>query len=251
MAKKNKKNSQQTISSNPNDISQNQEQGEDDITKLKNIITSLQKKVTNLEDKVEKLDTKVESLESELKIAKNCSEVLSTEVDRLQQYSRRNCLIVSGIPVKQNETTEDLKEAFQKEVLKDMGVQEEEYDFEYDKIHRVGKADGRKQNLIIRFRSHQFPSDVYHDRKRIKNKNIKIKPSLTKKRTTLLRHATAQTNEDENVDFCFADVNGNIKIRFRNKYKGRYVHTIENIQDFEGLMDTEDDDDDDDNVSEF
>ena len=38
----------------------------------------------------------------------------------------------------------------------------EEFDFEYDKIHRHGKVNGIKQNVIVRFRSNQYPSDLYY-----------------------------------------------------------------------------------------
>ena len=63
----------------------------------------------------------------------------------------------------------------------------EEFDFEYDKIHRHGKVNGTKQNVIVRFRSHQYPSDLYYARKKIKNRNIRLRPSLTKKSTEPLR----------------------------------------------------------------
>ena len=42
----------------------------------------------------------------------------------------------------------------------------EEFDFEYDKIHRHGKVNGTTQNVIVRFRSHQYPSDLYYARKK-------------------------------------------------------------------------------------
>ena len=58
----------------------------------------------------------------------------------------------------------------------------EELDFEYNKIHRHGKVNGTKQNVIVRFRSHQYPSDLYYAREKIRNRNIRLKPSLTNKR---------------------------------------------------------------------
>ena len=92
---------------------------------------------------------------------------------------------------------EDLERSFEKNVIKDMGENsKEEYDFEYDKIHRHGKVNGTKQNVIVRFRSHQYPSDLYCARKKIKNCNIRLKPSLTKKRTELLRNATERIEDD-------------------------------------------------------
>ena len=92
----------------------------------------------------------------------------------------------------------------------------EEFDFEYDKIHRHGKVNGTTQNVIVRFRSHQYPSDLYYARKKIKNRNIRLKLSLTKKRTELLRNATERMEGDniQGMQFVYTDFNGNIKVVF-------------------------------------
>ena len=145
-----------------------------EVTELKAIVESLQSKVTTLEKKVGTLENKVEVLESTLLVSQNTSDNLSEELDKqsveldqLHQYSRRNCIIASGIPIKRNETCEDLKRSFEKNVIKDMGENsKEEFDFEYDKIHRHGKVNSTEQNVIIRFRSHQCPSDLYYARKK-------------------------------------------------------------------------------------
>ena len=44
----------------------------------------------------------------------------------------------------------------------------EEFDFEYNKIHRHGKVNGTKQNIIVRFRSHQYPLDYIMHGKKLK-----------------------------------------------------------------------------------
>ena len=96
-----------------------------EVTELKAIVESLQSRVTTLEKKVRTLENKVEALESTLLVSQNTSDKLSEELDkqsaefdRLHQYSRRNCIIVSGIPVKKNETCEDLKRSFEKTLSK-------------------------------------------------------------------------------------------------------------------------------------
>ena len=104
-------------------------------------------------------------------------------------------------------------------MIQDLDITSEEYDFEYDKIHRVGKIDGNEQNVIVRFRSHQFPAELYYNRKRIKNKRIKLKPSLTETRTKLLRTLIDKTTDNEKINFCYTDFNGNIKIRLKEKHK--------------------------------
>ena len=171
------------------------------VTELKAIVESLQSKVTTLGKKVGTLENKVEALESTLLVSQNTSDKLSEEL--------------SEIPVKRTETCEDLKCSFEKNI-KDMEENsKEEFDFEYDKIHRHGKVNGTKQNVIVRFRLHQYPSDLYYALKKIKNRNIRFKPSLTKKSMELLRKATERIEDDniQGIQFVYADFNGNIKIR--------------------------------------
>ena len=114
----------------------------------------------------------------------------------------------------------------------------EELDFEYNKIHRHGKVNGTKQNVIVRFRSHQYPSDLYYARKEIKNRNIRLKPSLAKKKTELLRNATERIEDDntQGIQFVYADFNGSIKIRQNEIYRERYVHTINSIEHLEEII---------------
>ena len=67
------------------------------VSELKKLLEVLQRRISLLENKVEILQNKVVVLESTLEISQNTSDKLSGEVDHLHQYSRRNCLIVSGI----------------------------------------------------------------------------------------------------------------------------------------------------------
>ena len=71
---------------------------------LRTIIASLQAKVQSLSDKVDSLDTQVSSLtkalivsESALAVSKMTSSRLKNELDRQEQYSRRNCIVMDGV----------------------------------------------------------------------------------------------------------------------------------------------------------
>ena len=132
-----------------------------------------------------------------------------------------------------------MKRSFEKNVIKDMGESsKEEFDFEYNKIHRHRKVNGTKQNVIVRFRSHQYPSDVCYARKKIKNRNIRLKTSLTKKRRELLCNVAERIEDDstQGIQFVYTDFNGNIKIRLNEIYREGYVHTINNIEHLEEII---------------
>ena len=63
--------------------------------------------------------------------------------------------------------------------------------------------------------------------KKNKNRNIRLKPSLTKKRTELLRNATEriENGNTQGMQFLYADFNGNIKIRLK-KFTERDMFTL-------------------------
>ena len=88
----------------------------------------LQGNISLLENKVEILENKVVVLEPTLEVSQNTSDKLSAEVDNLHQNLWRNCLTVSEIPMKHGESTANLKQSIEKNVLKDVGVSKEFFD---------------------------------------------------------------------------------------------------------------------------
>ena len=110
---------------------------------------------------------------------------------------------------------------------KDVGLSKEFFEYEFDKVHRIRAADGDKQNVIVRFWSHQFPSELYYARKKNqKQKNWFRTLFVKKKRTALLRNITEKIEIDENycdtAKFCYSDFNSNIKVRLHELHKGKY-----------------------------
>ena len=112
-------------------------------------------------------------------------------------------------------------------------ISKEEFDFEYDK----SKWYQAKRNSQIQVASISIRF-ILRTEKKIKNCNIRLKPSLTKKRTELLRNATERIEDDntQGIQFVYADFNGNIKVRLNEIYRERYVHTINSIEHLEEII---------------
>ena len=81
-------------------------------------------------------------LEATLEVSQNTSDKLLPVFDSLHQYSRRNYIIVSGIPIKDEESSASLKGSIERNVLKNVRVSREFFEYEFDKIHRIEAADG-------------------------------------------------------------------------------------------------------------
>ena len=102
--------------------------------------------------RIEKLEDKVAELERELIVTRNVNKLLSQEVDDLQQYQRRACVILDGITPSEHETTEQITKKAKNVMVKNLNFSEEEVDIELDKYHRLGPTRDGKQSTIVRLR---------------------------------------------------------------------------------------------------
>ena len=136
------------------------------------------------------------------------AESLSSQVDKQEQYSRRNRLLLHGIPENKNEKTDGLCLVAINELLK---LTITEVDIEH--THRIGKPRdvGQKSRpIIVKFVR-------YHDRKKnLKEKNISITESLSVTRMKKLKEAK-EIHSFKNVwtsdgKILFNDASGNINL---------------------------------------
>ena len=104
---------------------------------------------------------------------------LQEEIKKLSQCTRRNCLIIHGIPCSQNENTNNLAQEFFKEHL-DISIS----DYEIDRSRRLGKEPGLPQTqrsndernkskpIIIKFTRHDIKQKIYLAKRKLAKKNI-------------------------------------------------------------------------------
>ena len=206
------------------------------IAELKRQVELMEARITVLESSNKSLEGKVESLESRVKISERVSDQLSLDLDRLDQYHRRSNIIIRDVFVPEKETLEDVKKNVHNIITKDLGLPK--MVSKIDKLHRVGiikEKDGKKmQNVIVRFKSHFARYAVYNERK--KAKNIKISTNLTKRRGKLLFDVSNAVKEVGNVQFCFANINGDLKIRLVEPYNGKQVFSFNSLNELNSLL---------------
>ena len=194
-------------------------------------------KIQLLEERIIQLEKKAEMLQSTLIIAQNTNTLLEKEVDELHQCQRRACIAVDGIQPEDNETEDQIKHKVRNVLTKNLGLEANKVDNEIDKCHRLGKPNRGKQSTIIRFRTHAFRAVVYQKRKTITNNKLKVKLSLTKKRTKTLTQAYKMVESNQQVKFAFANINGNLKLRLNQPTEhNKYTYTFDTIVDLEDLF---------------
>ena len=150
-------------------------------------VTDQENVISTLINRIKFLATKVNKLESHIIVSERVQEILATDIDLQEQYSRRSCIIVSGL--KKNGRHEDITELHQTVVnsLSETGITKTEVGENIDKLHRSGKYDRKSgtQPVIVKFKTLAFKEKVFENRRKAKHP-IKISPSLTKRRSDLL-----------------------------------------------------------------
>ena len=167
-----------------------------------------------------------------MEVTRNANSLLEQDIDNLQQYQCRGCIIVDGITPLKDETEEQITAKTRNFLIKNLGFEEKKVNEELNKCHRLGKAKDRKQSTIIRFKSHSFQASVYASRSKIqKKKKLKVTLPLTNCRTKIINYAHTTTEPVPEIKFAYADVNGNLKIGLHEQREGKYTFPFNSIKE--------------------
>ena len=108
-------------------------------------------------------------------------------------------------------------------------------DSNLDRALRIGKPYFGKvkkvkcKNIIIRFNTFRHRTLLYRPKNDIKQKKgYKIRLDLTKRRSLMLSEANKLAPDNQNVNFCYADVNCRLKIRW-NDNEEDFFDTLEDL----------------------
>ena len=197
---------------------------DDNLTKTFNNITDdLKKEITvqiQNEDSKRCLET-----ESENKMPKKQVAELSklsiehhSKNEELEQYGRRLCLRVDGIPAVSNESSDDVMN-LTKSLFKQANVSVPENVL--DRAHRIGPvyndrvSQKKCKSIIVRFTTSRHRTLFYRARKNIKSAEVKL--DSTKSRFDLLKRANNHVKEICAINFFYTDVNCRLRVKFHDE----------------------------------
>ena len=163
-------------------------------------------------------------------VSSKTSTTLQRQLETQQQYSRRNCKVIDNIKVDKQEDEASLTA----KVAKIVETLEPGCHAELDKVHRIGPVKDGLQSTIVRFTKHSTIRKIYNKRK--SQNSYLFKPSLTNFRRKELKKANNIMNGSRDKSFVFADILGNLKVRFEKPLKGRYVHEFYDCEDLMDLI---------------
>ena len=159
--------------------------GEKQLDSVNESIKHLSDRFDAYEEERDKQNKKIKVLEEKVEKLENENKALSESVDDLEQYSRRNCLLLHGVKETDDENTDDI---IIKTICEEMGVEVREEDL--DRTHRIGRAnrsDGKARPIIIKFARYAVRNAVYKNKKKLKGKRFLITESLTENRVKALK----------------------------------------------------------------
>ena len=163
------------IFENTKELQEGQIKGEKYRAELTDPIDFISKKFKEYEKERKEKEERIKTLEECLTNMSKRVDSLSSQVDKHEQHSRRNFLLLHGIPENENEKTDDLCLANISENL-ELAITE----VDIERTHRTGKPRdvGQKSKLIIvKFVKYNDRKNVFNRKKKLKGKNISITES--------------------------------------------------------------------------
>ena len=151
------------------------------------INAAIESAVKTLHNKLEKLECQVEVYDAHFAGLEERLQKAEQSIDNAEQYSRRACLRIYGIPLPQNgqETSNEcLEKAMGVFAEMDISIPAERL----DRVHRVGRRSHFNgiinQAIIVNFACWSDRIAVYRSRKKLNGKVVRL--DLTPKRAGLL-----------------------------------------------------------------
>lgn len=185
-------------------------------TKFEELFAKKNEEIENLKSSLSNLTLKVEQ-------DKTIITELNEKMDALEQYSRRNCLLITGVPPTDNENTDssviEIARVMNSKLNSPMDITLKDI----DRSHRIG------EKIIVKFSSYNVRRSFYSNRK-LADKGIFINESLTKKRNTVL-YECRKLRREHKLESAWS-VDGDIKIKLPNGS----IHKIVNIDDVNKLL---------------
>ena len=154
--------------------------------------------------------------------------------EELEQYGRRLCLRIDGVPTVKDELRDDVLE-FTKSLFKEAKVAVP--DTVLDRAQRIepsytDRMTSKKcKSIIVRFTTFRKRTLFYRARKNLKS-GFKVKLDLTKSRFNLLKKANNHVKEIPAISFCYADVNCRLRVKFHDaKQEDIFFSTFDELCD--------------------
>ena len=189
-----------------------------------NVLNDLRKEITKqiqneIKSHCKHLESENQMLKHQVPELKRLNISNQNDHEELEQYGRRLCLRIDGVPAKANESSDDVLDSV-KSLFKESKVDIPESVI--DRAHRIGSrylgvsSNNYCKSIIIRFATFRHRTMFYRAKNKLK-RGMRIKLDLTKSRYNLLKKANDHVKEVCSIKFCYADINCRLKVKFNDE----------------------------------
>ena len=165
------------------------------------------------------------------------TERLQKEVTRLDQYGCRHNIVIRNVELpKKKETIEEV-EVKVLDIVEN-SLKSPDLAKDIDKTHRIGRVktrDGKSYQNIVRFKTHQSRYKTYQKRKLLTN-DVKIGVHLTRHRGSVLHDSIDFVKDINGVEFAYANIHGDLRVRLTDEYDGRDDFEFTSIQELKEIL---------------
>lgn len=158
----------------------------------------------------------------------------------LEQYSRKNCLMVNGVPEKSDESVPGLIMEIGRLIRVDITLAD------IDHCHRVGKFKTKTRPIIVKFVSFRKRAELYEERKTIRDANIDdvscftdnmlnniyISDCLTQYNNSVM-YIARELRRDKKLAAAWSDV-GRMKVRLEGNGPTKIIRSLEDLKTLVG-----------------
>ena len=137
--------------------------------------------------------------------------------DDLEQYGRRLCVRLEDIPVEKDETADKVfskAKDILKEACPNLSGDYIDWAHQIGRDYKCHKTNKTCRSVIVHFTSFKHRISIYWSRAILKD--VRVKLDLTKKRHNILKSARSIADENQDVNYVFADFNCRLKVVFND-----------------------------------
>lgn len=170
----------------------------DQISSLKADVNSMKDEFLNMKDVIiKRLQDENELLRARCSKLEDKVVSLETSVNQVEQYGRRNNIVISGIP---DDIDDDELEDAVTSIMQDVEVVVQSGDIEA--CHRIGKSDRKtsSKKTIVRFINRKYCKKALINRKKLRNVNSETKYNFSRNNQIFINENLTRSNES--LAFC-------------------------------------------------
>ena len=201
----------------------------------------------NNEETIQRLLNTISGLERNIifqqcitNVASRVGEELRWQLDTLKQHKEER-IILKGAIIRDGETPESLQK-FVQETINDIERKSENTGkIKMVNSHRTGRIRGGiHQDVVVTLKTKDMKHTLYKNRKHLQHR-MKISPCLPKQRETTLEHCKNIQDKYDHlnvIDYVFEDMDGNLKVRLKDKHKGSYYHIFNSEENCKNIIES-------------